>query len=354
MAVYTYFGGKDDLVREIVRDGFARLDQMFGLVETTGDTVADLALLGRAYRHNGRTNPHMYGVMFGGATLEGFALTEPDRQQGRYTLTKVAEFAGRCIESGRFRRDDPVLVAHEMWIAVHGTVTLELGSYLIPPYDADRCFESQLVGLMTGAGDRLDRASESVADSARRFRAVFGADTVPALATRRSPSNNGDLRHSERVGGEFGSPHPGSDLRERGLARCRQVISEWREPAIVAGPETIGGDDAGGRHYPVAYLLRCLNPRIDRVGDADEDAGIHRSLADGDPQDLSRVALARELQVEVTGLELEQPRQQVSVTDIEAVSGIQIAPRTSMHAYACTFGIVKSLEHAIVQCDEII
>jgi AcrR family transcriptional regulator len=182
MAVYTYFGGKDELVREIVRDGFGRLHQMFGQVEPTGDTVADLALLGRAYRHNARTNRHMYGVMFGGATLEGFALTEDDRQHGRYTLAKVVEFAGRCIESGRFRPDDPILVAHQMWIAVHGVVTLELGAYLVPPYDADRCFESQLVSLMIGAGDDPGRATESVADSAKRFRAVFDTETTPALA----------------------------------------------------------------------------------------------------------------------------------------------------------------------------
>jgi AcrR family transcriptional regulator len=186
-AVYTYFGGKNELVREIVRDGFARLHHEFGLVEPTGDAVADLALLGRAYRHNARSSPNMYGIMFGDAALEGFALTENDRQHGRYTLTKVVDYAQRCIESGRFRDNDPVLVAHQMWFAVHGLVTLELGSYLIPPYDADRCFESQLVGLMTGAGDSLGRATESVADSAKRFRALFGNEPGSMLAAENVP-----------------------------------------------------------------------------------------------------------------------------------------------------------------------
>src|SRR5580700_604648 len=57
MAVYTYFGSMSALVREIVHEGFARLQRLFDLVEPTDDAVADLALLGRAYRHNAVTNP---------------------------------------------------------------------------------------------------------------------------------------------------------------------------------------------------------------------------------------------------------------------------------------------------------
>jgi hypothetical protein len=134
-----------------------------------------MILLGRAYRHNAITNRHVFGVMFGGESLGGFALTEEDRQYGRYTLTKVSEWAVRCIEAGRFRHDDPGLVAHQMWLAVHGTVALELGAYLIAPYDADRCFESQITGLMIGAGDQPETAHKSVAASVDRFRMVFGA-----------------------------------------------------------------------------------------------------------------------------------------------------------------------------------
>ena len=56
MAVYTYFGSMSAIVREIVHDGFARLKRLFDLVEATDDPVADLALLGRVYRHNAITN----------------------------------------------------------------------------------------------------------------------------------------------------------------------------------------------------------------------------------------------------------------------------------------------------------
>jgi hypothetical protein len=71
-----------------------------------------------------------------------------------------------------------------MWLGVHGTVLLDVGGYLVPPYDASRCFESQLVSLMIGAGDDPVSAATSVKVSGERFKAGFGQATwevVPHL-----------------------------------------------------------------------------------------------------------------------------------------------------------------------------
>ncbi|GII81436.1 TetR family transcriptional regulator [Sphaerisporangium rufum] len=169
MAVYTNFGGMSGLVRQMVYEGFARLEAYFARVEQTADPVADMALFGRAYRHNAVTNPHLYAVMFGGASLGGFSLTAEDRQYGRFTLSTVVQCAARCIAAGRFRTGDPELVAHQLWTAIHGLVTLELGDYLIEPCDAPRVFEAQLTGLMVGVGDLLEPATRSVRASEARL-----------------------------------------------------------------------------------------------------------------------------------------------------------------------------------------
>jgi AcrR family transcriptional regulator len=179
MPVYTHFGGMSGLVREIVYEGFARMEGFFSLVSVSDDPVADMALLGRAYRHNALENAHLYAVMFGSSSLAGFSLSDEDRQHGRYTLTRVVSCAERCLAAGRFDGDDAELVAHQMWIATHGLVILELGGYLIPPYDSELCFETQLVSLMIGAGD----APESAAHSVERSRARMTAEhTVAAKA----------------------------------------------------------------------------------------------------------------------------------------------------------------------------
>jgi AcrR family transcriptional regulator len=167
MAIYTHFGGMNGLVREVVQEGFERLQKALTSVSTTDDPVADLAGLGRAYRANALANPDLYPAMFGGSSLAALELTEEDRQHGRYTLVTVVECAQRCIDAGRFRAADAGMVAHQMWFGVHGLVALELGSYLIPPWDAPNCLETLLINLMVGAGDDLAAATRSVAASAR-------------------------------------------------------------------------------------------------------------------------------------------------------------------------------------------
>jgi AcrR family transcriptional regulator len=175
MAVYTYFGSMNGIVREIARDGFDRLEHLFWLAEQTDDPVADMAMLGRIYRYNALSNGHVFEVMFGGSNLAGFALTDDDRQHGRYTLSTVVECARRCVAAGRFAPADPVLIAHHMWLGVHGMTVLELGRYLVPPYEGNSLLEPQLISLMIAAGDERASAESSVGNSLIRFQSSFGS-----------------------------------------------------------------------------------------------------------------------------------------------------------------------------------
>lgn len=168
MAVYTRFGGKSDLVRAMVREGFTLLNRRMTEVGETSDPVADVAALGWAYRDNALAHSHLYGVMFGGTGLGDFALTDEDRQHGRYTLAILVHAVARCMELERFRPGDAQLVAHQMWIGLHGLVTLELGGYLIEPYDADTCFESQVCGMVVGAGAGAEEAVASLMQARER------------------------------------------------------------------------------------------------------------------------------------------------------------------------------------------
>ena len=179
MAVYTRFSGMDDLVRAVVHEGFRHLARRMGEVAPTGDPVADVAALGLAYRANAREHRHLYAVMFGGSGLAGFSLTDADRQHGRYTLEILVEAIGRGMAAGRFRDGDAQLVAHHMWVALHGLVTLELGGFLIEPYVAELCVRTQFVSMFVGAGDDPVAAEDSLTAAWERYSGT-GA-TVPAL-----------------------------------------------------------------------------------------------------------------------------------------------------------------------------
>jgi AcrR family transcriptional regulator len=121
MAVYTHFGGMPALVREVVVEGFARLQARVAEVETSDDPVDDLGRIAAAYRANALAHPHLYAVMFGSASLGGYRLHDDELDVG------LAAF-GQLVTATE-RRDDPAAVAGQLWCALHGYVMLELSGF---------------------------------------------------------------------------------------------------------------------------------------------------------------------------------------------------------------------------------
>src|SRR5690349_24877617 len=66
-AVYSLFGGRDELIRAVGDEAFDRFAQRLAAVPRTQDAAADLLGLGLAYRQNALADPHFYRVMFGAA-----------------------------------------------------------------------------------------------------------------------------------------------------------------------------------------------------------------------------------------------------------------------------------------------
>src|SRR3989337_1764327 len=95
MAVYTHFGGMPALVKEIVAEGFTRLDAHQAAVPPTDDPLADLYDLAMAYRRNALENPHLYAVMFGATSLKGFQLTDADMEIGLGSFAILVGFVDR-------------------------------------------------------------------------------------------------------------------------------------------------------------------------------------------------------------------------------------------------------------------
>jgi AcrR family transcriptional regulator len=146
MAVYTHFGGMPALVREIVVEGFRRLAEHVTDHPRTDDAVDDLAEMAFAYRANALENPHLYSVMFGATSLGGYTPAPEERAVGLYTFAVLADAVERAMEMGALRRDDPQLVAQQLWTAMHGHVMLELAGLRIGTTDSA---EGVLRPLMT-------------------------------------------------------------------------------------------------------------------------------------------------------------------------------------------------------------
>ncbi len=163
MAVYTHFGGMPALVRQIVAEGFTRLDEHQSTVAHTDDPLADLLALAKAYRDNAMANPHLYAVMFGATSLKGFQLTEEDLEIGLNSFATLTEFIARAMDAGQLTRGEPDRVASQVWTAMHGYVMLEMAGLHLPP---DNPVEDVMLPLLRtlvtglGADARIDPESD--------------------------------------------------------------------------------------------------------------------------------------------------------------------------------------------------
>src|SRR5271155_2763740 len=97
MAVYTHFGGMDELHHAVRVEGFERLMSHLQSVPSTRDPVADLSALGWAYCFNALSNPHLYRSIFLEAPIDG-----EDDPVGRAAFAQLTKTVTRCIDAGRF------------------------------------------------------------------------------------------------------------------------------------------------------------------------------------------------------------------------------------------------------------
>lgn len=163
MAVYTWYGGKPQLMRALFREAFSRFrDRLLGEA-ARADPLAALVRLGSAYRAFALAEPDLYTVMFG----RDSALFDPGAEDVRLALGTfeiLVAAVSRCVEAGLLRCD-PQQGAWRLWAASHGAVSLELAHGSAPGDlggpDAGEAFGGLMRTLLTGLG--ADEASVAAA-----------------------------------------------------------------------------------------------------------------------------------------------------------------------------------------------
>lgn len=154
MAVYTHFGGMQNLRRALRREGFDRLWAHLDSVRPGDDPVADLARLGWAYHHNALENPNLYRAMFMDPEPAGDGI-------GLDTFEQLVAGVRRCLDAGRFSPADPHLLALQLWSAAHGVMALQL-SGLLDAGAATGTLEAAWRNLCVAFGDDPRSADRSL------------------------------------------------------------------------------------------------------------------------------------------------------------------------------------------------
>ncbi|HXJ25557.1 MAG TPA: TetR/AcrR family transcriptional regulator, partial [Streptosporangiaceae bacterium] len=123
MPVYTLFGDKQALLAAMHRDGFRRLRARLDQVQPTGEPLADLGRLGLAYRESALAGPHLYRLMFGGATA-GFDADTVGAEVADDAYRPLVDAVAAAMAAGTLRPGDPERVALHLWSVAHGMVSL--------------------------------------------------------------------------------------------------------------------------------------------------------------------------------------------------------------------------------------
>ncbi|MGC5248089.1 TetR/AcrR family transcriptional regulator [Gordonia sp. DT219] len=132
-AVYSLFGSKDELTRAVLVRAFRRFStaQRAALDARTGEPLMDL---GVAYVGWALANPRLYELMFV-LTAVGIEPSPETSAAGVEAFTPLHDAVCQAIESGTFRRADPMTVAASLWSQVHGAALLLLAGLF--PESAD-------------------------------------------------------------------------------------------------------------------------------------------------------------------------------------------------------------------------
>lgn len=176
MALYTHFGGMRGLIAAVAEEGLRQFEAALA-VPATDDPVADLFVIGAAYRRYAIKHPHMYRLMFGSTSAHG--INAPAHNVFRLTVAEIAErypsFAHlvravrRCMVAGRISigsaDDDAAVVATaaQFWVMIHGFAMLELAGF----YGEDGTavapvLSSMFSNLLVALGDTADQVARSV------------------------------------------------------------------------------------------------------------------------------------------------------------------------------------------------
>ena len=169
MVVYTYFGGMDELRREVMRRGFVGFGAELDRGAVTEDAVADWMTYLWSYRRFALREPHLYGVMFGPG-LATFRLGDPaDLEAARSTFVSLLRRIHSCVNAARWEVDDVTTAGEAVWSGVHGHTTLELSGFFASVLrDPVRSYNEILTRFSIGLGDHPLATARSLTTARRR------------------------------------------------------------------------------------------------------------------------------------------------------------------------------------------
>jgi AcrR family transcriptional regulator len=136
-SIYPHFANSDEIVQAVVLETFETLEHYLQAAKVGITDPRERLLAGcRAYMTFGIENAHLYGLLFtrnrelGGRSPEGRAPDEGDLRSGAFGL--LVEGVDDCIRAGISSATSAPATAMDIWVAMHGLVSLRGAQYQMP------------------------------------------------------------------------------------------------------------------------------------------------------------------------------------------------------------------------------
>jgi AcrR family transcriptional regulator len=122
-SIYRHFGTRSELVQAMVADRFDRLDDaLVGAMAGTASPAEALRACCGAYCQFGLDHPGHYQVLFSAAL--GLDPARPGDRPGERVFGRLVTAVQACIDAGTARQGGANFIAVNIWVALHGIVSL--------------------------------------------------------------------------------------------------------------------------------------------------------------------------------------------------------------------------------------
>jgi AcrR family transcriptional regulator len=126
MGVYNRFGSKDGLIEALLIRGFEGLTAAISARPGEIDPLERLWMSGVRYREFALSHRAHYALMFGDPGEGEIEMPEELKDCAGTSFQVLVDHVAMAIAAGRLAGEDPVLMAQQIWSAVHGAVSLEM------------------------------------------------------------------------------------------------------------------------------------------------------------------------------------------------------------------------------------
>lgn len=124
-SIYRHFADRNQLVEAVVADRFERLDDalLHAMAGTSGPAEA-LRACCRAYCRFGLDHPGHYQVLF--SVSLALDPARPGERPGERVFGRLVAAVQACVDADVARHGDASLMAVNVWVALHGIVSLRI------------------------------------------------------------------------------------------------------------------------------------------------------------------------------------------------------------------------------------